>query len=154
MGEPLSPSDFAHEVHGPHKEAGIFITWYWNLKDLNPENFGLYAITAGTGFYGYEFTPSGATAMLTGQILYNSGVPEVGVFSIGGRELPLPGSSDAFPVSQGAMAAQVAAYEAAYSTIATASSGGLINPATGAAASLLNAGVGAGWVTKTYGRPR
>lgn len=154
VGAPLSASDFAHEAHGSHKEFGMFIAWYWNVNNLDPENFLLSAITAGTGFYGYEFTPGGATAMLTGQILYNSGVPEVGVFGIGGRELPLPGSFEAFPVSEGSMAGQVAAYEAAYSTIATARSGGVINHATGAAASVLNAGIGAGWVTKTYGRPR
>ncbi len=151
IGAPISPSDFGHLAHGRHREAGIFIAWYWNLDDLEPGNFGLYAITAGTGFYGFEFTPEGATASLTGQILYNSGVSEVGLFSIGGGEIPGTGVTSA---SEGTMATGVAASEAAFTAIGTASSGGAVNPTAGAAASVLNAGVGALWVHYTYGRPR
>ena len=141
VGATLSSSDFGRLAHKLHGEVGIFIAWYWNLNDLNPGNFGIYAITAGTGFYGYEYTPEGATAALTGQILYNSGAPEVGLFSIGGKEGRL---SPPISVSEGAMAAQVAGYEAAFSALAVASSKGTINPAGGAAAAALNAGVGAG----------
>jgi RHS repeat-associated protein len=148
---PLSPSDFGHIAHGRHVEAGIFIAWYWNLNDLNPGNFGLYAIAVGSGFYAYEFTAEGATASLTGQILYNSGVPEIGAFSIGGGEAS---ASAATSASEGALAAGVAGYEALFSAIAVASSKGAINPAGGAAATALNAGVGALWVASTYGRSR
>lgn len=141
-------SNFLSEAHGAfHKEGGAFIAWYWNLPDLNPGNFGLVGVSLAGGFYAYETTPEGATAILNGVTTDL----DLSVFGIYGGDVRL---HDVQSVSEGAMIATVAGAEAAFSLLSSAISKAAINPAVSLAAAGLNAGLTSLWVHFTYGKPR
>jgi hypothetical protein len=130
-----------------HKEWGVFVCWYWGLKDLGNtvDPFLFAGGDFGGVWIGEEWTgENGETGLLTGFSSDKSG----GGFVAGGGSIKFGESY----LPQAAMITQAAGYQVLETAIASRLLGFASGPATAISAIVNGLATGA-WINHVYGQP-